>query len=108
PAGAVPRRHVRTREQADPPFIKAAGSAQRRILLDGSSRVAALTAGAVTLAAVGLVAWARRSRVSVRAKLVNDVALPLSGMKRRARDAQGLRREIARHRRIEPARPTLW
>lgn len=76
--------------------------------MDGSSRVAALTAGAVTLAAVGLVAWARRSRVSVRAKLVNDVALPLSGMKRRARDAQGLRREIARHRRIEPARPTLW
>ena len=48
--------------------------------MDGSSRVAALTAGAVTLAAVGLVAWARRSRVSVRAKLVNDVALPLCGM----------------------------
>ncbi|WCS25508.1 alpha/beta hydrolase [Methylobacterium sp. NMS14P] len=76
--------------------------------MDGWSRPAAVTAGAVALAAVGLVAWARRSGVSVRAKLVTDVALPLSGMKRRARDAQGLRREIARHRRIEPARPSLW
>ncbi|MEE7494496.1 alpha/beta hydrolase [Methylobacterium oryzae] len=76
--------------------------------MDGWSRPAALTAGALTIAALGLAVWAKTSGVSVRAKLVNDVALPLSGMKRKARDAQGLRRQIARHRRIEPARPSVW
>lgn len=69
-------------------------------------RHAAWTAGAAGLLSLGLVAWARASGVSVRAKLINDVALPLSGMKRRARDARSLHDDIARHRRVEPARPS--
>jgi acetyl esterase/lipase len=66
----------------------------------------AWAAGAAGITGLGLVAWARASGVSVRAKLVNDVALPLSGMKRKARDAAGMRRQIARHRLVEPARPS--
>jgi epsilon-lactone hydrolase len=72
---------------------------------DGARR-AALTAGALGIAALGITAWARASGVSVRAALINDVVLPLSGLKRRARDAEGMRRRIARRRRVEPARPS--
>ena len=71
----------------------------------GRSR-AAWAATATGLAGLGLVAWSRAAGVSVRACLINDVLLPLSGMKRRARDGSDLPRQIARHRRVEPARPS--
>ena len=67
-------------------------------------RRAALTV--VAVATLGLVIRARSSGVSLRAALINDVLLPLSGMKRKARDARALPRQIARHRWVEPARPS--
>ncbi|MGH1575196.1 alpha/beta hydrolase fold domain-containing protein [Methylobacterium sp. P31] len=70
------------------------------------TRRAAWAAGAAAFLSLAVMAWARASGVSVRAKLINDVALPLSGMKRRARDARNLHDAIARHRRVEPARPS--
>lgn len=76
--------------------------------MNGRPRPAALMAGTAGIAVLGMLAWARISGVSVRARLINDVALPLSGMKRKARDADGMRRQIALHRRVEPARPSVW
>jgi acetyl esterase/lipase len=67
---------------------------------------AAWAAVATGIVSLGLFAWSRTSGVSVRARLINDVVLPLSGMKRRARDGHDLRRQIALHRRVEPARPS--
>jgi monoterpene epsilon-lactone hydrolase len=64
---------------------------------------AAVATGIVSL---GLMAWSRQFGVSIRARLINDVVLPLSGMKRRARHGGDLRRQIARHRRVEPAEPS--
>lgn len=67
---------------------------------------AAWAAAVTGIVSLGLMAWSRASGVSVRARLINDVVLPLSGMKRKARDGRDLRRQIARHRRVEPAWPS--
>lgn len=74
--------------------------------VENGVRRTALAAGVAGIAAFGLLAVARAAGVSARALLLNDVLLPLSGMKRKARKAGDLRRHIARHRSVEPARPS--
>jgi acetyl esterase/lipase len=78
----------------------------RREPVENGVRRTAWAAGVAGIASVGLMAAARAAGVSARALLLNDVLLPLSGMKRKARKARDLRRQIARHRSVEPARPS--